>query len=583
MSYSSSFIALIGAVVLSSAATSGCLTTVKTAQLVLTDTERTVRKRADEAPPNSPGHPPILFLPLDGVNRDLLYEMLRDGELPKLTDLLSGEGKKFPHAYFDETLMSTMPSSTMAAWTTTITGLPPAEHGVTGNEYFIREQQRLAAPAPVSFSDPKPSIEIYTDGYLNDLLKAPTVYQKMRQREPDILIWVALHQLYSGADRLLFATRTVMARALEEGLVKTVKTLTLQAKRPDRAPFAMLDEDVVNKVISSLEGDAPVPDVLTVYLTGTDLYAHVADEGPDEARRAYLREVADPAIGKLAEALRARDALSDRWVVLTSDHGHTAVRHDEKHALWTEGDDSPSGVIRKAGYGLRPFEEKVGADERFDAVLAEGGATSFVYVADRSTCPKLNAPCDWKKPPRYEEDVLPLAEAFHSNNIDGNLAPRLKGTLDLILTRKPKPYAEKDLPFEVYVGDGKTLPIGAYLEAHPHPTYVQAEVRLADLAVGAHGERAGDIMLIANNGNRDIPDERYYFASPYRSWHGSPSRQDSEIPLIVANPKFSAEQIHQRITPLLGPAPRQQKVADILFDLRSGERKAPNPSASKGK
>ena len=573
MSYSPSFLALFGAVVLSAISTSGCLATVKTAQLVLTDTERTIRERDDKAAQSSPGHPPILFLPFDGVNRELLYEMLREGELPKLTDLLSGEGKKFPHAYFDETLMSTMPSSTMAAWTTTITGLPPAEHGVTGNEYFIREEARLAAPAPVSFNDSKPTIEIYTDGYLNDLVKVPTVYQKMREREPDILIWVALHQLYAGADRLLFATRTVMARALEEGLVKAAKTLTFQSKGPDRGPFAMLDEDVVNRVVSSLEDDdKPVPDVLTVYLTGTDLYAHVADEGPDQARRAYLREVADPAIGKLAEALRARDALSDRWVVLTSDHGHTAVRYDEKHALWTEGEDSPSGIIRKTGYQLRPFEEKVDADVRFDAVLAEGGATSYVYVADRSACPKTKGPCDWKKPPRYEEDVLPLAEAFYANNIDGNLAPRLKGTLDLILTRKPKPYAEKDLPFEVYVGNGKTQPIGAYLEEHPHATYLHAEARLLDLAVGPHGERAGDIMLIANNGNRDIPDDRYYFASPYHSWHGSPSRQDSEIPLIVAHPKFRAEQIHQRITPLLGPAPRQQKVADILLNLRSGKR-----------
>ncbi|HKY41403.1 MAG TPA: hypothetical protein VJN18_35965 [Polyangiaceae bacterium] len=47
-------------------------------------------------------------------------------------------------------------------------------------------------------------------------------------------------------------------------------------------------------------------------------------------------------------------------------------------------------------------------------------------------------------------------------------------------------------------------------------------------------------MLIANNGNRDIPDERYYFASRYRSWHVSPSRQDSEIPFIVANQKLEA-------------------------------------------
>ena len=151
--------------------------------------------------------------------------------------------------------------------------------------------------------------------------------------------------------------------------------------------------------------------------------------------------------------------------------------------------------------------------------------------------------------------------------------PPLKGTLDLVLTREPKPYADDDLPFQVYVGDGRTVPIGAYLEQHPHPTYVETEARLRDLAVGPRGERAGDIMLLAHNGDRDIPDERYYFASPYRSWHGSPSRQDSEIPLIVANPRYTHEQIRDRVKQVLGYAPRQQKVADLLLDLRAEPRK----------
>jgi predicted AlkP superfamily pyrophosphatase or phosphodiesterase len=561
---------------LATGGSTGCMATVKTAQLVLTDTERNIRERDADAPANSPSQTPILFLPFDGVNRDLLYDMLNEGELPKLTDLLSGEGKKFPHAYFDESLLSTMPSSTMAAWTTVLTGVPPAEHGISGNEFFIREERRLGAPAPVSFNDSKPTIEIYTDSYMNELVKVPTVYEKMRAREPHILIWVAIHQLYSGADRLLFATSTVMAHALEEGLVKVAKTATLQGEKPDRRKFAMLDNDVVAKVEDALDDDDdPVPDVLTVYLSGTDLYAHVAEEGPDEARRAYLKDIADPAIGKLAAKLRERDALSDRWIVLTSDHGHTPVRHDQKHALWTEDEDSPPALMTKAGYHVRPFKEKVDADVGYDAVLCEGGAAAYVYLADRSTCAATKGVCDWKKPPRYEADVLPLAEAFFKNNQDGELAPRLKGTLDLILTRRPRPYAETDLPFEVYVGNGQTMPIGEYLEQHPHPSYVETEARLRDLAVGFRGERAGDIMLLAHNGDRDIPDERYYFASPYRSWHGSPSKQDSEIPLIVANPKFSAEQIRERVTRVLGPTPRQQKVADVLLDLRSEPRRTP--------
>lgn len=543
-----------------------CSATVKTAELLVTDTERTIRKRAPQEAPSAPEHAPILVLAFDGVNRNLLYEMLEKGELPKLTDLLSGEGTKFPHAYFDDTLTATMPSSTMAAWTTVFTGVPPAEHGVTGNEFFIREEARLASPAPVSFTDSEPTIAIYTDDYLDKLVPVPTVYEKMRLREPQILIWVALSQIYRGADRMLFATKTVLADALEEGLVKVAKKASLQ-NSPDREPFATLDKDVVAKVKSALDEKGPVPDVLTVYLSGTDLYAHVAEEGPDKARSAYLREIADPALGELAEALRQRGALKDRWVVVTSDHGHTPVRHDREHALWTDGDDGPPGLMRKRGYHLRPFQEKAPKNANFDAVLCEGGATAYIYLADRSTCGPTA--CDWKAPARFTEDVLPLAEAFFRNNVDGRLAPRLKGTLDLVLTRQPKPYADVDLPFEVYVGDAKTVPIAAYLQQHPHPTYVELEERLRDLAAGPRGERAGDILLLAHNGDRDVPDERYYFANLYRSWHGSPSHQDSDVPLIVANLRHSSEQIHERVAAAIGPNPRQQKVADLLVALRS--------------
>jgi hypothetical protein len=79
-------------------------------------------------------------------------------------------------------------------------------------------------------------------------------------------------------------------------------------------------------------------------------------------------------------------------------------------------------------------------------------------------------------------------------------------------------------------------------------------------------------MLIAHNGDRNNPDERYYFASLYRSWHGSPSHQDSDVPFIVANPKFSSEQIRERVAKVLGAAPRQQRVAPVLLELRNGSR-----------
>jgi hypothetical protein len=549
---------------------SGCAAP-KVVKLVAQGDERLLRERAAGAPASSPDKPPILYLAFDGVNRDLLYDMLRKGKLPHLASLLGGTagptGSQFPHAHFDEQLLSTLPSSTMAAWATTMTGVGPAQHGIAGNEYFIREQRTFACPAPVSFADSKPTIEIFTGGYMNELSDKPNVYERMREKDPNVLVWVGMHDLYRGADELLLTKRGVLADAFE-GFIEVEAKKHLQEKESRRL-YAALDEAVIETVSDHL-GKGPVPDLLTVYLSGTDLYAHVANEGPDAARRAYLEEVVDPKLQQLIDALKARDALARRWVVLSADHGHTQVVHDDAHALSTKDDEDPPGVLKKSGFRVRPFTRNVSEKDDFSAVLAYGGAMAYVYLADRSGCPKEKSVCDWKQPPRYEEDVLAAAEAFYENNEHGTLVPPMRGTLDMILTRRPKPFVEVDAPFEVYVGAGKTMPVDAYLKEHPHPTYVAVDARLRDLGVGPHGERAGDILLLAHNGDRDNPLDRYYFAAPYRSWHGSPSKQDSEIPLIVAHPLHTSATIGAWVRSVLGDRPFQQKVTDVLLGLRAG-------------
>jgi hypothetical protein len=562
-------VAILAAACALTAASAGCGAAVKVGDLVLHGDTRELRQRGRDAPASSPDKPALLILALDGVDRKLLYDMLRGGELPFLSALLGGDHGKFPHAHLDETLLSTLPSSTLAAWTTAMTGVPPAEHGIAGNEFFVRETCTLAAPAPVTFSDSAPTLAIYTDNYLSSFMTAPSVYERMRARDPHALIWVAVHQIFTGADRLLVTKPTILAHAFEQVVLDAGAKLV--ARNSDPGAYKKLDESVVGAVVEQLE-KGPVPDVLTLYLSGTDLYAHVAEEGPDEARRAYLRAVVDPALGRLTERLKERGALDNRYVVLTSDHGHTQVVYDDAHALSTTGDDDPPALVRKAGYRLRPFKLEVAKDHDFNAVFASGGAMAYVYLADRSMCPKEKDVCNWSRPPRYEEDVIPMAEAFYRNNEDGSLVPAMKGTLDLILTRRPKPYLEIDLPFEVYAGNGKTIPVGEYLREHPHPTYVAVEQRLRDLAVGPHGERAGDVLLLAHNGDRATPEERYYFAARYRSWHGSPSRQDSEIPFIVAHPHRESGALRVQVERILGQDPRQQKVTEVLLELRDGKR-----------
>jgi hypothetical protein len=534
-------------------------------RLVAQGETRELRDADPDEPSAEAAGPTLLIIGIDGVERGLLYPLLREGKLPGLAKLLGGEGHegaaRFPHAHFDEHILSTLPSSTLTAWASIFTGVVPSEHGVAGNEFFIRESRRLAAPIPVSIGDPEPVLQTYTDGYANELLTVPTIYEQWREVDPSISIWVSMSQFHRGADKLLLAGRTVLSRAVEQYLAAAVKDDV------KRGVYAQLDEEVLETLCDALDDEA-APRVLTLYLSGTDLYAHVAPEGPDVARAAYLVEVLDPMFEKLAARLDEARAREDRYVVLVSDHGHTEVLHDERHAMSTKDTGDPPAVLRGAGFRLRPFKLDVTEDENdYQAVLTYGGALAYVYLADRSTCPDPKTVCDFARPPRFREDVLPVAEAFFQANRSGAYAPELRGTMDMILTRHPKPYAETDEPFSVYGGGGKLVPLRDWVAANRRDAYVALEERMRELAVGRYGERAGDVLLVAHSGNRERVEERFYFADEYRSWHGSPSRKDSEIAFIVAHPRRSSEQLARVVSDALGNEPRQHRVARVLSRL----------------
>jgi hypothetical protein len=523
--------------------------------------DQALRTRPRDAPPSSPGHDPILIVALDGMSRDLMYDMLRRGELPNTEALLGGDG--LAHAYLAPNVLTTLPSLSLPAWVSAMTGNTPAEHGVTGSEYFIRERREFACPSPISFHDQGATLSIYTDHYIDKLIEVPTVYERLREREPAINIWVAMNHVFRGADRLMVAKPLAFLTELRALLQYQIEKATVD--HPTATLFETVDTAVVDVLLDHLDHD-PLPDVVTLYLSGTDLYAHVAVEGPDAARRMYMKKVVDPQLGRVVKMLRKKGRLDREWVIVIADHGHTPVLPDKQHALGTGS--GPQTLLRAAGFRVRPFKHEVDAKDPFSAVLAYGGPMAYVYLADRSRCTPV---CDWAQPPRYEQDVLPAADAFFRANVDGTGAPGMRGTLDMVLVRRPRPWAQDDLPFEVYIGDGRTQPLADYLRDHPHPTYVDFVGRMRDLAVGMRGERAGDVLLVTHDGDIENIDGRFYFATTYRSFHGSPSRVDSEIPLIVASRQHTTAAIGRWVQRTLGDRPYIERLADLLLALRSSD------------
>lgn len=508
----------------------------------------------------------VLIFALDGVGDDELMLAIRQDGAPNMAGVLGassgGEGI-YARAYAVPGVLSILPSTTVAAWSATFTGEPAARNGVPGNEWFAREERRFYAPAPVTVDDNEDAIAVYTDGLVGRALRVPTLYEQAGVRS-----YVSLSQVHRGADLLT----TPDLRALGNLVEAAAEGITGDDDVEQEA-YAELDRASVESLLGTLE-ERGIPDLQTIYFPGVDLYTHVSETSLAKQRQ-YLREVIDSAVGQVLDAYRKAGALDETYILFIADHGHTPVLGDDRHALGAEGDDEPTSLISRTGFRMREMDLDVDDDEGDDddadeqdyqAVVAYQGAMAYVYLADRSTCPRVEDRCDWNRPPRWAEDVVPMLRAFDAANRTGAVVPGLRGTLDLILSRSPRPVGADALPFQVWDGD-RLVPIAEYLTSHPRADLLAFESRLEGLAAGPYGHRAGDILLLAKSGTERPVEDRYYFSNEYRSWHGSPTAQDSRIPLIVAHGSRSGAEIERNVRSAIGANPTQLSITPLVRAL----------------
>ena len=200
-------------------------------------------------------------------------------------------------------------------------------------------------------------------------------------------------------------------------------------------------------------------------------------------------------------------------------------------------------------------------------MLAYQGFMAYVYLADRSTCAAEHQPCDWPRPPRFKEDVLPALEAFYKANRSGEIVPGLKGTIDLIFSREPAPISQSAKPFQVFDGQ-RLVPIPEYLRLHPRPDLIDLDRRMQWLGAGPFGHRAGDIVLLARACPQLPIEQRFYFAAvAHHTWHGSACESDSRIPFILAQAGGSGERMRTLLQKFGGAAPTQLMMTPLAREL----------------
>jgi len=450
----------------------------------------------------------LVVIDIDGLLRDVFRETLAAGELPNVERIVGGrEGKAACHV----DALSTAPSITFAAQASLFTGQHPGRHSIPGNESFDR-LGRISKGLPRHFGFDvgytlavDDAVRVFTDGLASRLLsdETPTLHETAAARG---LTSAVIHHMYArGADAWLPPGVFEIAR-----FTKGKGVLEMEAGEYDGAMLDRLAEHLA-------EGHRP--DALTVYFMELDHHSHV--HGP-ASQPAYLRDVIDPGIGRLLDALEARGLLAGALFVLASDHGQIEVVPDDRHAirLGFPFDRELGHVFEALGLDVHDIP---GEDPACDAVMGLNGGMAHVYLQHRAG--------RWADPPRYLEDVLPVAEAFRQMNETGKYEEELQGSLSLILARDAEHEGWQG-EYRVYLGAGQTHPLADYLAVHPELDYPDAanRIRLATSAM------TGDLILVANG------QEGYYFSAPTVGVHGGLLPGESETVLTFAIPGGSPDE-----------------------------------------
>ena len=497
--------------------------------------------------------PRMIIFAFDGVGYDQFMAAVHSGKAPRMQALLGTQKSHdlFEHAYSIPNAVDVLPT-TMPGWTATFTGLPPAWNGVTGDEFFIREKMDFYAPVPVSVDNPDDALRMLSANLLGKVIETPTVFERLGLRS-----YVSLNGVYRGADVF-----TDLDRGSYAGMLAAVAKGLLPGTSVAREVFADVDEDSVNALTENIDKNG-FANLQVVYFPGIDLYTHRA-KNPLESQVSYLEDFTDGNVGKVLDYYRKRQALDQTYVLFVSDHGHTPVLDDNRHALGSnENHDLPT-LVQKTGFRVRPFALNA-PDQDYQALLAYEGVMAYLYLADRSTCRAKAARCDWRKPPRLGKDVMPVVRALYHVNRTGVPVPGLRGTLDLIFARKPVSAGHNASTFEVF--DGKKLvPIYEYLWRHPRPDLIQLDKRIGWLSAGPYGDRAGDIAVLPRFTNVPI-QHRFYFGPRYHSEHGSPSMQDSHIPFVLTCTAASGEHLQSLVKKTVNREPSQLDVVPLILRL----------------
>ena len=442
---------------------------------------------------------PVVLLDIDGLKRELFYNMLADGRLPAFARLFRDAAR----VRYGTTVY---PSETLPAQTSLFTGLMPGRHGIVGNGWLNRD------------TDP---------AELVDFSRADTAAMVFGYR---LYGWPTLLLPSSGAEGLINAAmypgaRTMYERATDSGLSSTVifshisrgATRWVRPSRTDVFYFALstkarLDTTLMDrKTWATAEKTLQrhgLPDLLTLYLCGLDTWGHhTSGQGQDQ----YLTQVLEPIVEQLADLFEKKGWLHNTRFALCSDHGHSWLGHKTRvsHATLMSTLEA-AGRVPAAHSPLPP-----GADAYINVI----GGSVQIHL-------KNSTQGDWRTPPDLEHDLLPVARALATLRLNPS---SLHSCFSMILVRP-----DMDTGYRVFTKDSLADPEDYFWEKLDRFPRAFQNIR------GLNCPRSGDLVLFA-----DFERGCYFHDETIPRSHGSLAPEDMGIPILFAGPGIARRVIER--------------------------------------
>ena len=479
----------------------------------------------------------VVVLFADGLHFPTLQRMADAGQMPNFKHHMLDRGAVFESAF------TVIPSITFAVNVSATTGQFPGHHRITGNHWFDRDTLML---------EDYEGILDYQQ--VDGEYVAPTIYEMV----PDLYSVTVLTPVHRGSTRH-FADWLSTGLTLAFGTMEQVDALTAYR---------------MNEIGREAAAAGKWPDLIWLYCMGPDHVAHSLSRASPQYE-ANLRNL-DVQLGRIVSGVKQAGVYDRTLLAVYSDHGHTVT--DPKLRVNT---------VDK----LRAFGFKVGYRElirgTYQDRLKVFGQARIVAVDDgnRRTVLSLRVGDEWRARPTLEQ-IERFGRDFGGPAINKDPRP----FWDVLLAELPKGHlaAVRDGTDRVLISDGvgratveretphgvtTSAPVGsvpvrasAPLRA-PAETYRYTVVGAADpLGLTSHppaarlidgqfhtsqqwlegtsgsatpdmvaqivdyfdSSRSGDVVLFSTDG--------WQFATSNRGGHGSVTRDDMQITLLMAGP-----------------------------------------------